>query len=321
MELESERVRFRDFISALDWVTGEFEGEIPGDGSARLAPAPMPPGRAVRAGFLIHSLLGAGLRQATCQREPACPGACERPTECVYGRLWEPSPQEESRPLAGVARVPLPLAIDAPWEMVGAEERLRFRLHLMGSARQFQSEVESVLLKTLEAGRASIALNESKPAVTWLEGSGRALRSDLEQSTDSDPAARHNIRLDFHSPLRIVRRGVELPILDLGSLVRDLAFRISVWGRHYQGMDWPSPWLFLWTEARGVEVHQSRMKRIVFSRYSSRQRIRIPMSGLMGPAELKGVTPDLLLLLRLGEICGAGKGASIGLGRYDLVVQ
>jgi hypothetical protein len=98
-------------------------------------------------------------------------------------------------------------------------------------------------------------------------------------------------------------------------LVRDLNFRIAVWGCAYQGLPWAAAWTFLQDDAKAARVRVPQAEWVDFRRYSGRQARSLQLGGLLGSIEIEGASEELRLLLEAGCVCGAGKGASIGLGR------
>ncbi len=52
-----------------------------------------------------------------------------------------------------------------------------------------------------------------------------------------------------------------------------------------------------------------------WSRYSNRQRRKVPMDGLVGSVLILDALPGLWSWLRCAEVAHVGKGAAMGLGR------
>jgi hypothetical protein len=310
-EQRDERGCFRDYLSRLSCAAGTFEirSSLPGSVGRRGLQV-QPPSRPVRPGFLVHSLLGMGLRAVACPLQPRCEGSCRRLGECAYGRLLEPQPARSGLPLSGVARAPVPLAIDAPWGFHQPGEPLRFTVVLLGAAAALRDLVAEAISVGFAKGIGPGLHPVSVAALGW-----RDRRAAVPGGGGS---GERRLRVALLSPLRLVRDKRELATFDLGSLVRDVGFRLAVWGHYHQGMEWPAPWRFLLEDAQDVRVAYSDVRLVSFHRYSGRQGRAIPLKGLLGTVVLAGVSPDLALLLRAGEVCGIGKGASIGLGRLSV---
>jgi hypothetical protein len=123
------------------------------------------------------------------------------------------------------------------------------------------------------------------------------------------------VKIELRTPLRLVRRKQPLRSFSFDELVRDLNFRLAVWGSCHQGLPWAPRWTFLAEDARAARPLADDTRWVSFSRYSASQRREIPLGGLVGSITFEGVTPRLLALLRAAEVMGAGKGGTIGLGR------
>lgn len=308
-----ERERFRGYLARLTYAAGTFDfapGRQTPDGGRG---ARSEHRRRVRPGFFLHSLLGLGLRSVGCAERPPCPGPCRRPNACAYGRLLEPRPGASGPPLSGVERAPVPLAIDAPWEMYEPGKPLRFRMILLGEAANLRGAVTEALSAAFMPGARGLLPTAPSVASAWQEGGA------ADSGARAFPlSARISVRIDFTTPVRIVREGKELEAFDLGSLVRDASFRLATWGHYHQGLEWPDPWRFLQDDAVAVRAVEQDIGLVRFRRYSGRQNRAIPMKGLLGWIRLAGVSADLALLLSAAALCGLGKGASIGLGRIRL---
>ena len=75
----------------------------------------------------------------------------------------------------------------------------------------------------------------------------------------------------------------------------------------------------LTAEARDVALSDARLSWLDWTRYSSRQDTTMQMGGLVGELTVDlSDHPHLWPYLRLGQWTHAGKGTSMGLGRYRL---
>jgi hypothetical protein len=171
--------------------------------------------------------------------------------------------------------------------------------------------VTAALNAALRKGVGSLRVPMRLSEVAWRTGRGRDRVACLLGETAS-------LDLHFLTPLRIQRQKRELREFNLSELTRDLNFRIACWGHYHQDLPWAPRWPQLLEELQDVQVEDASIRCVRFERYSSRQGSAIPMSGLVGKVRLRNVGPGLRLLLALGEVCGAGKGASIGLGHFRL---
>ncbi len=71
--------------------------------------------------------------------------------------------------------------------------------------------------------------------------------------------------------------------------------------------------------ARGSQPTRRRLHWYDWQRYSNRQKSKVPMGGIVGSFVLNDLHPDFWPYLWLGQSIHAGKGASMGMGRYRLL--
>jgi hypothetical protein len=96
--------------------------------------------------------------------------------------------------------------------------------------------------------------------------------------------------------------------------------------RRYQQLDCahsPEPddfdYRLLHQAAADLCFHEAQLDWFDWFRYSSRQKKKVPMGGIVGTATLEGASLDLLWpVIWLGQWLHAGKGAAMGLGKYQL---
>jgi len=318
---------FAAYLAALSWgrliveaapageVVPADSGEGPGAGG-RGAPGA---GRAVRVGFLVHSLLGAGLRRVSCPDGEECGDTCRRPGACAYHALFASEGASAEGVLARVARVPSPCVVQADWEPAWrAGDRLVFSVCLLGRAVDHARDVARALEVSFAAGVGSGRVRMAM--VRCLLSRGGLEGPDPAGSRGGDPVPGH-VRIELRTPLRLVRQKQPVRRFSLEELARDLNFRLAVWGSHHQGLPWAPRWVFLAEDARAARVVADDTRWVSFARYSATQRRAIPLGGLLGRVTLEGVTPRLLALLRAAEVMGAGKGGTIGLGRVRVEVE
>jgi hypothetical protein len=187
------------------------------------------------------------------------------------------------------------------------------RIHLLGRAALLRGAVADGLAKGFGGGVGSGRTPWETTLLSWQQWQGDKHVAACAGVRGSAAPGRFTLRL--RSPLRLVRNKLELREFDLRSLVRDLAFRLAVWGHFHEGLEWPEPWSFVDDEAAAVRIDRSELRWQEVPRYSGRQRREIPQGGLIGFVELSDVSFHLRLLLEMAQACGAGKGVSSGLGR------
>lgn len=264
---------------------------------------------------IVRGVLGSVLRERFCgDRARDCAGGCDRLAECAYARLFEArAAPGASTGLRGVSRVPSPLAITA--ERTG-DRRLAVTLALLGRVGELRHVVEQCLDTSLMLGLGRTRRPFEIVSIGWRKSVvGDRLTGHRE------PSAPVRLQMRLLTPLRLVQEKRVLTELKLPVLVRDLMLRTASWGHYHQGLPWPPPWREVLSDSEEARVLGCRLILASTSRYSARQHQRIEMGGLVGNVDFENVRPSLLHLLTAGEVMHAGKGASMGYGRYRLAVE
>ncbi|MBI2528924.1 MAG: CRISPR system precrRNA processing endoribonuclease RAMP protein Cas6 [Candidatus Rokubacteria bacterium] len=263
-------------------------------------------------GALWHAVLGPALKKVACPAPRGTCGACQRRPGCPYPIVMEAAPGDGGpAPMAGLARIPGPLVLDAgPWR-----------------TRRFEPGEEFTAAFALAGHDGALIEAVTRAlAVAAEEGLGRSRgRARCEGYTHEEwpcpPGARGEgatVILRLLTPLRLVRRGAVLTTFDLVALTRDLSLRVAALGHYHGGLPWPAPWPEVAAEAAAARAQPMRLRWIDASRFSARQRRRITLGGLVGEVALDGVGPTLRRLLEAGTVLHGGKGASMGFGQLAL---
>jgi hypothetical protein len=307
---------FAAYLGALSWARLAIDA-IPMEASHLKSSSQARNG--LRVGFLAHSLIGLGLRETACREPRVCAHACAQPHRCAYGGVIEPRAGSSGLPLERVARIPPAYAVDAGWEAWEAGGPLRFAIYLFGRAAGHASSVTAALEAAFGRGVGPDRTRMESIRCTLTAGHLADQHAVGLLSGDASAGAR-GVRLELRSPLRLVRRKQAIKGFCLSDLVRDLNFRVAVWGAHHQGLPWAPCWPFLAADAQAARVVADDTRWVTFTRYSATQRRAIPLGGLVGTVTLAGVSPRLIALLGAGAVAGGGKGGAIGLGRFDVQI-
>lgn len=262
----------------------------------------------------FHGTLGHALRDIAClapQRKD-CPGCPHLPL-CPYAVLFEPRPAPDAG--KGVTnRAPPPIviapeapAIDREPLVLQQGDRLGVRLSLVGSlVGQHYALVATAMRK---AGARGIGLP--------LDGSRRPrpplVLEEVERVEDlALPASPARLRLRFVTPVRVKHDRTIRRDLDAPSLWSALTRRAALLSRLYGAgpIDLPAEPPF--------RVTSSDLRVVGVRRYSTRQRQRIDMPGLVGPVEIEGDLAGIGPLLRFAERVQIGKATTFGLGRFAI---
>ena len=154
---------------------------------------------------------------------------------------------------------------------------------------------------------------------TIFEPGGRL--SPVAAEHRAPPPAPPAVRVRLLTPLRIKRHAhfVGVSDFDFRAFVGGLLRRISLLTYFFGETPLETDFAALLRSAESVPVVECDLYWREWTRHSSRQQTKLRMGGLVGRFELAG--PGLLPfwpILWLGQWTHAGKGCSMGLGRYVL---
>lgn len=284
-------------------------------------------------GFIWRGALGLALREVACTTgQPACDG-CPLAGSCAYSILFEnhPHPFQSSR---YDQNIPKPYILSV-WHSGREQDELEVSVILIGRANLYYPYLLQAMKRVGEkgVGRARQPLRLQRVIQALPEGvcqtlyeraldfSGKAhARWDtaLTPGFLETPPLPAFIRLDIHTPVRLKSAargtGSEIRLNQLlVSIVRRAADLASYW---HQPMDAVGDRI---REAKAVTALDQKRHWQAQSRFSSRQKQKILMGGVLGQFYLElSAQPLLWSWLWAGQWLHVGKGAVMGSGRYSL---
>ncbi len=260
-------------------------------------------GSTLRGGF------GNALKAVCCNipRTP-CP-ECTLFRVCAYPYIFEtPHPINKTRMAKGKA-VPRPFVIEPPLgEKLTYEpgEKMTIGLILIGKAVSylpyFIRAFEVLGERGIGMGRGNFKIKEVQP-----------LQLDQKPVTEC-----RKITVRFLTPTRIVVKGRPSEAIDFALLFRTLLRRIENL-RYFHGTNQEEivP-LKIPSHIEEIRVVSRNLRWVDKERYSRRQGQSIPQGGFVGEIVFEGDLTSFLPFLKLGEGVHVGKGATFGMGRYEV---
>ena len=310
-----------------------FREHVPEGGLALTSP---------RTGYLGSAWRGAfghALRKTVCvTRLPAC-DACLLLRSCPYPFLFESRTPPGAAKLTRYPRTPGPCVLEPSDRRFDTENgTLNLGVTLFGSANDHLPYVvhalDSAGRQGLTARRAELDLldvqSESREHdagcaieregwTTIFEPGGDL--SPVPAEHPAPPARPPAVRVRLLSPLRIKRHERLVGASDFdfrafaGGLLRRISLLTCFFGENPLETDFAS----LLRTAESVAMTNPEIRWREWTRHSSRQKTNLQMGGLVGSFGLIGSDLDPFWpILWLGQWTHAGKGCSMGLGRYVL---
>ena len=281
-------------------------------------------------GSAWRGALGWSLKRTVCViRHTACPD-CLLYRSCVYPYLFETPPPPDSGKMRKYTAAPHPFVLRIEPGQQGDEYRLG--LVLIGRAiRQFPYFVHALG----EAGRQGVG-SQRRPFELMRVLQAHGPQGDdwttvyepeqplgqLEIAAPVVPPVPDWLTLEILTPLRIKRDNhlvtpARFRFADLfGTLLR----RISLLSHFHTDHPLEADFAGLTARAADVRHHEPRLQWYDWTRYSSRQDTTLDMGGILGRFTLQGADmAEFWPYLWLGQWTHAGKGATLGLGRYRIL--
>jgi len=288
-------------------------------------------------GSTLRGAFSAALKSSSCKGNEtrACQDSCGWPGLCAYGALMEtPVPENAPGRLEGSRFAPHPVVLTAPGVggvlFPGDTFELDVTLIGKGAARVKETITALVRMASLGIGkgRGELVLR----AVTDVS-SGKSIWSEdqpdeldlaalsptnlsLPSSEPSSARTPSRLHLTLSTPLQLSRGGNMVERLDAGELAYACADRFRLLdGMHGSG-DFSLDAGGIAKQIRGldIEVTHHDLRRLDIDRYSSRQRRKHALSGLIGDIVFEGEVSQLASLLQIATTVHIGKKTSFGFG-------
>jgi len=215
-------------------------------------------------------------------------------------------------------------------------ETLLFRILLFGSANDFLPFFihafelmgrRGVGRRVEGAGGATFSLHsvkQNQDEHLYDVNTGRLLNELVTTRLSVQPAVssgQGRLRVDLITPLRLKFMNHLQASLPFHILIRAALRRVSsMFATHGQGepqLDYPG----LVAQAGGVNVVANDTRWLDWERYSSRQKTRMLLGGIVGRVEYEGVSGEFLPILEVARTLHIGKQTTFGLGLMDFEWQ
>ena len=303
-----------------------------------------------RSGYLGSAWRGAfghALRKTICvTRLPAC-DPCVLLRSCPYPFLFESRTPPGATKLSRYPRTPGPYVLDPADRRYdagngmlslgvtlfgAANDQLPYVVHALDSAGRrglTSRRVELEMLDVQAESCESIAGNVDAPDAcargrmdgwtTIFQPGGRL--SPAPSAHPNPPAIPPAVRVRLLTPLRIKRHEhlVGAADFDFRAFMGGLLRRISLLTYFFGDTPLETDFAGLVRTAEAVPLTNAELRWREWTRHSSRQNTKLQMGGLVGSFEVaRWELEPFWPILWLGQWTHAGKGCSMGLGRYVL---
>ncbi len=270
--------------------------------------------------------LGRSLKRAVCVTRLRACEPCLLYRSCAYAYAFETPPPLDSAKMRKYNAVPHPYVLVIPPTRDDRPE-YELGLNLFGKGNQLLPYFIHALSVAGSAGVANgayalVSVEQSLDASRRIEIYRPEGRLDPADATaPTIPPQPPAIRIVFETPFRAKRDGglVDPGQFHFSDLFRALLRRISMLSYFHHNAAFQTDFKSLTAKAKEIEIEQSDLQWYDWTRYSSRQNTEMQMGGILGEFILSAhATAPFWPYLWLGQWTHAGKGTSMGLGRYTI---
>jgi len=279
-------------------------------------------------GSAWRGLLGSSLKRLVCiTRLEECP-PCFLYRSCIFPYVFLTPPPPGAVKLPGYVAAPHPFVLIPG---AAAEGAVELGLTLFGMANRYLAYLVHALRDGARQGLrkrtgpltlVAVEQESSPGSADWrpiLDPAGGL--QPLATPPAVWPEAPGRIRLELHTPLRLRIRNelVGAEHMEFSIFFVNLLRRISLLSYFHTDEPLETDFKGLAARARLVRFEQAGLSWRDWTRYSSRQETKLKMGGLIGSLvlNLEG-KEEFWPYLWLGQWTHAGKGTSMGLGRYSV---
>jgi len=293
-------------------------------------------------GSVLRGGFGSVFRQIVCcQRQQERCTSCTLRHVCAYPLLFEPSAPPGSDALRTHEAIPRPFVLEPPLDRrrgYAPGEGLTFGLTLVGKATHYLPYFIVAFLRLGEIGlgraRARYSLQRVEAVhpptgqitpiyekgLLLAEGrEGEVSCAEIAQAANVENAGPRTLR--FLPPTRLKHEGRYVEQPEFHVVFRALLRRISSLSYFHCGERWETDYRGWVESARQVHTARARAGWVDWERYSTRQRQRMNLGGIIGEMTYEGKLGPFVPLLALGQYIHVGKACTFGNGQYAMVLE
>lgn len=283
-------------------------------------------------GSTLRGAFGLALKDISCVlKSNDCQG-CPLVKTCVYYRVFETDSESTDKKSGAQPHVFVIEPPNSTQQNFAPGERFDFRVLLFGFANDlvpyfvyaFEEVGKTGLGKFLGGRRAAYKLlkvtSESAPVFDSLDRMVKpGLAKELELDTsnhDPNPVLRLTIRLE--TPLRLKFNNLFSEDLPFHVLVRAMLRRIASLNNSFGQGEPQIDYSGLVNRSQNVNVVDSNLKWLDWSRFSNRRQTEMKLGGLVGDITYSGHLQEYMCLIKYCQLVHVGKNTTFGLGKISI---
>lgn len=286
-------------------------------------------------GSTLRGAFGHAFRSVTCSvKREDCDG-CMLRTKCAYSYVFFTPPPPSATMMRKYPYAPHPFIIEPPSDpkqTYAPGEILSFGLVLVGKGADY---LPYFVFAFCELGKRGLGRGNKRFSLQSVHHCSphgtRQIFSATENILEEPKSymslsdlshsglSASEVQIQYLTPTRVIDEGHLSDEIEFSLLIRALLRRISTLAYFHCGTELDLDYKGLIARAEAVKTSSSSLIWHDWERYSTRQKAKLKMGGVLGEATYTGPVQEFYPLLLLGEHLHVGKGTSMGLGKYQIV--
>lgn len=281
--------------------------------------------------FVLRSILGMNLKQICCiSRKSECQ-TCMYNKSCSYATIFETIEVSSNEILPGRNRISHPYAItyNSKFDVRNRKiDKFEFTITLYGKTIQYLPYIYAAFVR---GGYNGMFKTREKYVVEDVLVNGKSILLDentiqndvlpfsFSYENQSNINENEEILVELKTPLRFKVNGKYKDDFSANDFFACLYRRFKTMMLKY-GTEIPDE--FPNYSETNLKIEERNLKWIDYSHYSSRQKTKMELGGLIGTLKLVGNISDFeLILLDFAKVANAGKNTNFGLGQIDYWIK
>jgi len=281
-------------------------------------------GSTFRGGF------GYTLKKICCATKNKSCDECIIKSKCVYSILFEAKINNEGYKVLGFVEPPRPFVLEIPNDnknFYNIGDTLELYILIFGNSIQF---FPYIVLTFHELGKIGIGSTKAKYDLVSVETiDGKPIYNSQSQMfynngstiklSFDDVKEINQIKINFLTPTRIKTNGKYTKDITFKTLIKTILRRLMGLFLFYADKKLECNFNEILNESEKINLISSNLKWVEFERFSTRQKTKMKLGGVVGEVVYEGKITKFYPLLKIGEYIHIGKNTTFGFGEYEIV--
>lgn len=288
-------------------------------------------------GSTFRGVFGNTFKKIACVLKTQVCEECILKNSCVYSYIFETPPPSDKTifNMSKYKNIPHPFIIEPPEnakKIFAPEDELIFSLILIGKAKNYLPYFIYTFTecgkKGIGKGRGRFTLKEvltEKEEKIYTDNDHNIksptpkeieIREDIFEAEEEEK----ELALQLITPIRLRNNNDLVTKLEFYTLIKALTLRLNlIHFYHCEGLEPNWDYKKILDLAKNVKIIEDKTRWWDWERYSTRQKSKMKLGGLIGTIRYRGKIGLFKDLLEAGEILHIGKNTTFGLGKYKII--